>query len=339
MNRKAFVFTAGAGAFAALPSVRAMGSPLLPAFHFNNGFWMNLHHTLYYQMQAIENAYQKDDGYPLDQAALADYHRIPVPHHRDWYEALSVYHRNYAHADFVFDETLSASDHALTFVDATTGELPNALPAEMVKALQSAAPVYESTLWPTHRAQNDLFIANIDALLAQYGDAFRTRVPQVLEAPWLAQPHRVDVVAYSDRDGSYCNTTDTFVHIIMSSSDPAQHGPSSLDVLFHEASHAIAGPYDGTIGGPIVAASRTLQRLVPDEFWHTVLMFTPGRIAEEAFTAAGVPYTMVWLKRDGLFTQVWPRYYAVLQKYWQPHMDGKTDRVTALTACVNAIVT
>lgn len=46
---------------------------------------------------------------------------------------------------------------------------------------------------------------------------------------------------------------------------------------------------------------------------------------------------MVWI-RNGLFTDTWPRYYAVIEQYWQPYMDGKTGRVSALTQCVQAIV-
>jgi len=339
MNRKDFVTATVAGALATLPTAHALGSPILPAFQFSNGFWINLHHTLYYHMQAIENAYQLASRVsPKDKIALADLQAIPAAHETAWHQALQIYHRNYAHSDFVFDDALRASDETLSAWSATASSAPATLPPDMAKALDLAAPIYSAFLWPKHRRQNSAFEDKLQALLATYGTTFRARLPELYGTPWLDQPYRVDVVAYSDRDGSYCNNATGYVHIVISSCDADDLGPHGLDVLFHEASHSIAGPFDGTIGGPIVAAARELNRLVPDQFWHTVLMFTPGRVAESVFNASRLrPYTMVWVT-NGLFTDVWPRYYAILKQYWQPYMDGKTDRVTALTQSVQAIV-
>lgn len=339
MNRRSFVVSTTVGALAALPASRAVGSPLVPAFQFSNGYWINLHHTLFYQMQALENAYQRAPRVAQkDKVALADLRTIPAAHEAEWYQALQIYHRHYAHSDFVFDDVLRLSDETLSAWSADARSAPPEVPKEMATALNLAAPIYSLHLWPTHQAQNATYANNLQSLLATYGNRFRAQLPKLYGTPWLDQPYRVDIVAYSDSDGSYCNNATGYVHIVMSSCEADNLGAHGLDVLFHEASHSIASPFDGTIGGPIVAAAAQLNRPVPDQFWHTVLMYTPGRIAEDVFNASALrPYTMVWVV-NGLFTDVWPQYYAVLEQHWQPYMDGKTDRVGALTSCVEAIV-
>ena len=275
----------------------------------------------------------------MDTIALADLQGIPAAQAQAWYRALGIYHRNYAHSDFVFDDVLRLSDETLTVWSASAASAPATLPTEMATALNLAGPIYAASLWPKHRSRNEAYAGRLRGLLTKYGATFRSRLPEIYGTPWLNQRYRVDITAYADRDGSYCNNAAGFVHIVLSSSDADEGGPQGLDILFHEASHSIASPFDGTIGGPIVAAAAQFNRLVPDQFWHAVLMYTPGRIAEDVFNASELrPYTMVWIK-NGLFTDAWPRYYAVLKQHWQPYMNGSSDRVSALTACVRAIVT
>lgn len=234
-------------------------------------------------MQALENAYQRAPRIsPMDKAALADLQSIPAAHEQLWYRALSIYHRNYAHSDFVFDDALRLSDETLSYWSASAATAPAKLPSDMAQALNLVAPLYAASLWPKHRAQNDAFARNLHALLTTYGATFRSRLPELYGTPWLSQPYHVDVTAYADRDGSYCNSASNFVHIVMSSSDSNEGGQQGLDVLFHEASHWIADPFEGTIGGPIVAATTRLDRLVPDQFWHAILIYTPGHDRDES---------------------------------------------------------
>ena len=181
-------------------------------------------------------------------------------------------------------------------------------------------------------------ISDVERNIRDYGHVFSRRLPQIYQAPWLSQPYRVDITAYADADGSYSNNASAFVHIVMSSYDSGEHGLAELDVLFHEASHSIVGPSTGALGRAIVTASSRIDRPYPEQFWHALIMYCPGSIAEHMFnTEAPSSYQMVWL-RNGLFTRVWPRYYSALKTHWQPYMDGKVNLQSAIDACVHDIV-
>ena len=122
----------------------------------------------------------------------------------------------------------------------------------------------------------------------------------------------------------------------MSVQDPAESGTGGLDVLFHEASHSIADPNRGTIGGAIVAEAARLNRPAPDQFWHAVIMYTPGKLVEDVPTRSGTKYTMVWMQ-PGLFGQAWSRYYRALETHWLPYMQGTGTLETAIALCVEEI--
>ncbi len=96
--------------------------------------------------------------------------------------------------------------------------------------------------------------------------------------PWLAEPYIVNAVAYGSWAGSYCNTATGFTDIVMSTSDPDEHGLAGVDELFHEASHSIVDPFTGPIARTIKRESAKLGKKPPDNSWHALIMYTPGKL-------------------------------------------------------------
>ncbi len=275
---------------------------------------------------------------PLDRQAFEDTQRFASAQQRNWFEALRIYSEHYTHQDFVFSETMVRIDNVLTSSGENSKLSSLRLPPLLTEALNLAAEPYRTVQWPRDNARNQEFIVGLEKILLRFGPEIATRLAHLYRTSWLREPIRVDVMPYAQSEGSYSNNADSFVHIAMSTADTEEQGLSGLDVLFHEASHSIADPRYGSIGGAITAAARRANRPVPSQLWHTVIMYTPGKLAETIFNRAGLgPYTM-FAKRDGLFTHVWPRYFHVLVKYWQPYMDGSGTLEGALTKCVNAIV-
>jgi len=58
MNRRQFIKTSATATVltSQTPALAGMSSPL-PDFRFQSNFWINLHHTLYYQTQVLETVY------------------------------------------------------------------------------------------------------------------------------------------------------------------------------------------------------------------------------------------------------------------------------------------
>jgi putative addiction module killer protein len=192
----------------------------------------------------------------------------------------------------------------------------------MRAALAEAAPVYRQALWPAHQASNEAFIRRMRNAVAPYHDEMATTLARVYRTPWLQQPYRTDVVQYADWEGSYSNNSDGYAHIVMSAQDHYDGDMSIVDVIFHEASHSIADPEYGTIGSAITRAVHRDDVLAPDQFWHAVITYTPGKVVEQIAARAGGGYRMVWMM-PGLFGGAWSRYNDALQRCWLPYVRGE----------------
>lgn len=337
MNRREFAAaTAMASVLAAASRDRVWGASQEPKFIVQSNFWQNLHHTLYYQAQVLETAYGAGSGRlaPIDRAAFADLQRAAA-RSEIWYQALAVYHDHYAHLNFLSDEVMVTADNEIA--TAVGERLPQTLPVPMKSALELAAPLYRETLWPMHHADCSAFIAQISAQIARQGRDFADPLARIYQTAWLRQPYVVDVVAYAQWEGSYSNNADHFVHIVMSTQDPQEQGMGRMDVLFHEASHSIADPHRGTIGSAITRAVQARGRPSPDQFWHAVIMYAPGKLAEQIARRSGDNYSMVWMS-PGLFGRDWARYYQALEQNFLPYINGTGNLDSAVTRCVDQIL-
>lgn len=336
MNRRDFTRCASAAAIAAVSPEIGRASTTLPQFIYKNDFWINLHHTLYFQCSALQLAYESGTSHVsgMNATALADFRRARSTDAAPWMKALSIYQVHYARLDNVFSVVMRNADDTLSFDSLT--QPPPSLPAPMRAALDAAAPVYRQALWPGHRASNEAFIRRTRTVVARHHDEMATTLARIYRTPWLQQPYRTDVVQYADWEGSYSNNSNGYVHIVISAQDHYDADMSIADVIFHEASHSIADPEYGTIGSAITKTVLRDGVLAPDQFWHAVIMYTPGKVAEQIAAQAGGHYRMVWMM-PGLFGGAWSRYYDALQQYWLPYMRGEGDLEGALARCIDSI--
>jgi hypothetical protein len=87
---------------------------------------------------------------------------------------------------------------------------------------------------------------------------------------------------------------------------------------------------------------------IPRDLWHALLFYTTGEVVRRAvadgklnypestppkFPAFYTPYAY----RNGLYTRGWENYQRVLETYWQPYLDGKTDFNHSINAVVSAL--
>jgi len=65
------------------------------------------------------------------------------------------------------------------------------------------------------------------------------------------------------------------------------------------------------------------------------LVAPPGESSSSS-AAAGDGYTP-YAYRVGLYTRGWQNYQRLLERYWQPYLDGRTDFDNALARLVSAL--
>jgi len=159
---------------------------------------------------------------------------------------------------------------------------PSAVADPTVRAaLEGLMPIYEQTLWPSHKAQSESLKAQLRPLLEAHEAEMRQRLSDQLEQPWSDDPIRVDLLAYANWAGAY--TANEPNHITLSSLD-ADVRRYAFEILFHEAMHSDplgARLYD-QVNEPLAETGINAGR-----FWHNVLFYISGRAAKATLGLEG----------------------------------------------------
>jgi hypothetical protein len=356
-------------AFAAAPQVDSMYGPL-PVFELHSGFWLNLHHRLY------DEARQQRSGAPTGNAKsgksakptlqIAPGARVALSNaeQRAWDEAVAYYAANYADKDLLFSTELVLLKNQLGDFE-TCDELSGAkkkscdagLPAKLTQILEIAAPVYRAHRWPMDDRANRAWIKRTAPLVREQGVGLSNRLADIYQTRWPSERIRVDVTAVANYAGAY--TTLEPLRVTIASTDARNQGAAALEVLFLEASHGIATPVELAI----VRECRQRDKPIPRDLWHALIFYTTGEVinpvldaqseaARNGATPGGSnskstpeatsqssqdPESTPYAKREGLYQRGWENYLALLTRYWQPYLEGRTTFDDAIAHMVSAL--
>jgi hypothetical protein len=321
-----------------------------PAFEFHSGFWVNLHHFLYQQgrlrraaadVPPVANVDPSGAGTADAQPASLD--GLTPAQQKDWNAAVATYASNWSSFELL--------DNNLALIDDRLAELENCadldvrgdpsqcisgLQRPMVAALKQAAPLYRARWWPQQDRENRAWIEAVAPLVRQMGDVVGNELTQVYLTPWPQGVLHVDVVGYAGPQGAYTSLLP--LHIVISSHDPRNQGMAAFEVLFLEASTALAQD----LNGAIAAQCRRLDIPIPRDLWQAMLFYTTGELTRRFVEAnpavsGGAPY-VPYAYRNGLFARGWSNYQPLLQRYWQPYLDGQIGFDAAISRILTGLV-
>jgi hypothetical protein len=327
----------------------------LPVFEFHSGFWINLHHMLYYEAKLRETpppATQKSLTTSTSQTKLktmkeAATNLSPVER-AAWDSSVAYYAANYANKDLLFNNDLILLKNQLADFedcDELSGAKKKAcdagLPPQLTQALDAAAPVYRAHLWPEQDRANRRWVARVAPLVEEQGVGISQRLADIYQTKWPKGKIRVDISAYANPTGAY--TTLDPLRVTISSTDSRNQDDAAFEVLFHEASHGIAEP----VQAAITRECRQRDKAIPRDLWHALIFYTTGEVIRPLMTVPDdpapvqedavkpnfnrppspparrdtyVPYAV----REGLYERGWKDYLQLLTRYWQPYLDNKT---------------
>lgn len=297
-------------------------------FTFRTGFWLNLHHFLYVlgraEARMPDRTRRAVEGAGPDQATgLA---RATPEETAAWRRAVSTYAADLGKRDAVFDEALWRVTAELAPLD-ERAELPEAsLPAEIRRALQEAAPVYERLWWPEHGRRSRAFVDDLQTWLRLEGAVIVAFVSWAYDERWPAEGFRVEVSAYANWAGAY-STGDGL--LVLSSLDPGLRDSQGLETLFHEAMHQWD---DAMLARLQAAAKRRGRARVPDGLLHGLVFYTAGEAVKRTIPPH-VPYAQlngIW--KSGPFAPFKP----MLDTRWRPRLRGEASLEEALDALIAA---
>jgi len=293
-----------------------------PAFRFQNNFWVSLHHTL------RGEARRRDVQGPtlIKTSGLSDRERAA------WSSALDVY-APYGRRDVVFDAGLNAVNNALALLsdDAAIDKAP--IDAAARRGLTIAAPIYRAHFWAAQQQLNEHWIAAVQPMLAAHGAGMAAALARVYRIEWPTAPLLVDPASEAGPDGAYTTPgpPGTFGHTTIEASNPDLQGDMAFELIFHEASHPLAG----LVLGRAIAAEAARQHVdAPGALSHVVIFFTAGELARRELGKSGDADYRPYAYRYGLYTRGWQKMRDAVESDWLPYLDGKTSFDEALTALV-----
>ena len=330
----------------------------LPVFELHSGFWINLHHTLYYEARQRKTFLSRDanatkPAAPAAKKVLAG-KGLTEAEQKAWDDAVAYYMLNYADKDLLFTtELIQLKDQLGDFEDCD--ELSGrkrkfcdaGLPANLTQVLEAVAPVYRKYLWPEHDRANRRWILQVAPLVREQGVGLSERLADIYQTRWPQGKIRVDVVAYANWAGAY--TTVDPLRVTIASLDTRNQGPQALEVLFHEGSHGIAEP----VQRAIVRECRQRDKPIPRDLWHALVFYTTGEVIRTVLTSpsanssasrgdkgnggpAATGYD-TYAFREGLYQRGWKNYLELLQRFWQPYLDGKATFDDAIARMVSSL--
>lgn len=291
---------AGAGADRAAPKRRA------PLFEFHAGKWVNLHQMLY----------ARTSRWGPERAA-------DEPQDAGWLAALDHYRTAFDHRSFL----ALLDDPALAPVNRTlsqAGDGPlRGLDPVLTGHLERAGASYDR-IWPADRQRDSDWIAALEPALARHGEALAGALANAYGAPWPEQPIRVDVSVHAGPVGAY--TVLDPPHITITSSSPQYSGEAALEMIFHEASHALVEP----IMKKLDAECARQGVPVPPQLWHALLFYTTGEVVRRELGESYVPY----VDKNGLWARGFAAYERPIKRHWPQYLDGSIDVNAALARVV-----
>lgn len=272
-------------------------------FDFHSNFWVNLHHFLY------------------EQAIAKQPEPVDAP---EWQAAMNLYRKEIVKYDLL-SRDISGINTELTQLDGAASLKGAHLSADLVQALEGAAPFYRARWWPQHDRANRAWIEAATPLVAKNEAVLRKELAAAYQTPWPSGTVRTDVTEYASWSGGYTTVEPT--HITISSTALANQGDAALEILFHEASHGLIRKVMEALSAQLDAQNKLFQRR---QFWHALLFYTVGEYVRASLDDY-TPYAV----RHGLYDRSWQGANGVLKKDWQPYLDGRIDMTTAVKRMVD----
>jgi hypothetical protein len=302
-------------------------------FEFHSGFWINLHHFLY--EQALLRKQAASSGQTANSPTNLK-NQISSEQRQQWDAALDYYMKMMIKRDLTHDDEMVTINDKLSKSEAARDLSKSGLSGDLIKILESVAPIYRAQWWPQHDRANRFWIAVATPMVKQFSQTLIKQLTSAYKAKWPADLIRVDVVEYANWAGAYTTFDDADkVHITMST-DSNNQGFSALELLFHESSHWMVGPNDGAVAQAIARECKAKNKPVPNGLWHAIIFYTAGEFTRRDLSEYGVSDYKPYAYR-GLYERAWPNLQRPLELYWQPYLEGTVGFDKAISNLINAL--
>jgi hypothetical protein len=103
-------------------------------------------------------------------------------------------------------------------------------------------------------------------------------------------------------------------HLVVSSLDAGMRGALGLETLFHEAMHQ----WDDVISQKLAAATKDLQKQVPDNLSHAMIFYTAGEAVRSV-----IPDHRTYGETRDMWNGPFAEFKTRLDAVWKPYLAGQ----------------
>jgi hypothetical protein len=302
-----------------------------PHFRFYSDYEVNLHDALVAAGTARRAGAAERFGADSDAACFDG---LPAAERAAWNRAVDYYAEIVA-AGSAFDRQQMLPRLALLFGSDDWARGDERTFIVLARSFRSAAaPAYERCRWPAQDARNRRWVETLRPLLATHEETLSRRLVELYGAEWQALPIPIDVVETVSWAGAdSIATLPPPGHIWVSSAYPAYQRPAAaLEIVFHEASHLLAG--DGSpLRGALTSAARAAERPLPRDLWHAVLFYMTGETVRRALRGTSEPEHTPLIDALNIFGDV----REPIAAEWRPYLDGERSLADAAARLVDRL--
>ena len=295
-------------------------------FAFHNPIGLNLHHFLYWRAHPHSRQTGEVADWPAD---LSEAERGAVD------RAVAYYEQAFEKQDLLFSDRLYEIKIELAKHDGSDAFAGLELDPEHAAVLEALVSVYRRRLWPSHQAANQRWIEAMEREVERHGEALKGRLAAAYQDDFPATPIRVDVVAEGHWAGAY--TTVRPVHVVITSTRPANQGRSGLEIVFHETSHGILGPNGGTPVDKLASEFEKRGERPSRDLWHVLLFYTTGDVLKAYWRDLGEAAYEPYAYAHGLYRGRWAPMLPAMEQDWQPYLDGTITMDDAVQRIVDRL--
>lgn len=274
-------------------------------FTFRSEAVLNLHHVLYSEAWAQESA---DAGAALGAQVVADDLRLRSV--QGYHMAVDYYRENLIAKDLLFDASMRLLSAHLVGRD-------GAAPQGWSEVFMPLTEPYLATDWPAHHQQNLAWTKGVTDELTLLLPAVIARLEELFHQPLPDPPILVSTVVAGRTGPAYTTVGPT--HIICSTTHRKSQGHAAVEIVLHEACHALADPL-------LAALAERIDPKTPGagDLWHVVLFYVVGEAVARAWAERAVSY-QPYLDATGLLDRVWPSLRVPVRSAWSGYLDGTWD--------------
>lgn len=293
-------------------------------FDFHSGFWINLHHFIYYQAYLKSPESKPEPSKLKDTIAL---NMLDEAQRSSWDAAINYYKEKLINRDLLLDTGMVTLKNILEDRENDVVLIDQRLPMALKTILNNVSKSYKTLFWAKQDQINQQWIAGLRPLLQQNISIIAKELEDVYQTAWPDSVIRVDVTNYASWAGAYTTTLPD--RITVSSADPHNQQVAALEIVFHEASHTLIDKIRDKVSAICKQDNKHIPRR---DLWHAILFYTTGEVVRKHF-AEYEPFAY----KNGLWDRAWPMYKSYLEKDWLPYIQHKIPFSEALEKLVRDI--